>query len=111
MRERVERLRLGDLMNEATLGKNLEEIGLVGAHRGSWLTFTVMTGLVPAIHVLDLLGRQDVDARHQAGHDESKNSAGVGITGSGVGSTKGTVGYREAVKTASLIARSRPALR
>jgi hypothetical protein len=28
-----------------------------------------MAGLVPAIHVL-LMYRQDVDARHKAGHDE-----------------------------------------
>jgi hypothetical protein len=31
--------------------------------------FSVMAGLVPAIHVL-LRGQQDVDARHEAGHDE-----------------------------------------
>ncbi len=29
----------------------------------------VMAGLVPAIHVL-LAAKQDVDARHKAGHDE-----------------------------------------
>jgi hypothetical protein len=29
----------------------------------------VMAGLVPAIHVLDIGFRQDVDARHKAGHD------------------------------------------
>jgi hypothetical protein len=29
-----------------------------------------MAGLVPAIHVL-LLAKKDVDARHEAGHDES----------------------------------------
>jgi hypothetical protein len=28
-----------------------------------------MAGLVPAIHVF-LYGKQDVDARHKAGHDE-----------------------------------------
>jgi len=27
-------------------------------------------GIVPAIHDFFLLGRQDVDARHKAGHDE-----------------------------------------
>ena len=32
-----------------------------------------MAGLVPAIHVFDLLkSRKDVDARHRAGHDERK---------------------------------------
>ncbi len=32
---------------------------------------TVMAGLVPAIHVfLDDTTKQDVDARHKAGHDE-----------------------------------------
>jgi hypothetical protein len=32
----------------------------------------VMAGLVPAIHVLPVLKivREDVDARHKAGHDE-----------------------------------------
>jgi hypothetical protein len=30
----------------------------------------VMAGLVPAIHVFLALGKQDVDARHKAGHDE-----------------------------------------
>jgi hypothetical protein len=29
-----------------------------------------MAGLVPAIHVLDISGKKDVDARHKAGHDE-----------------------------------------
>jgi hypothetical protein len=29
----------------------------------------VMAGLVPAIHVL-LFGPEDVDARHEAGHDD-----------------------------------------
>jgi hypothetical protein len=29
-----------------------------------------MAGLVPAIHVLILRGKKDVDARHEAGHDE-----------------------------------------
>jgi hypothetical protein len=33
-----------------------------------------MAGLVPAIHVFGLLGK-DVDARHKAGHDEHKRSA------------------------------------
>jgi hypothetical protein len=31
-----------------------------------------MAGLVPAIHVLVLEVKKDVDARHKAGHDESK---------------------------------------
>jgi hypothetical protein len=31
-----------------------------------------MAGLVPAIHVFDLSGLLDVDARHKAGHDESR---------------------------------------
>jgi len=29
-----------------------------------------MAGLVPAIHALKDLFKQDVDARHKAGHDE-----------------------------------------
>jgi hypothetical protein len=29
----------------------------------------VMAGLVPAIHVFDLIAFQDVDARHKAGYD------------------------------------------
>jgi hypothetical protein len=29
----------------------------------------VMAGLVPAIHVLFLVEKKDVDARHKAGHD------------------------------------------
>jgi hypothetical protein len=29
----------------------------------------VMAGLVPPIHSLPLEGREDVDARHKAGHD------------------------------------------
>jgi hypothetical protein len=29
----------------------------------------VMAGLVPAIHVLGV-GKEDVDARHKAGHDD-----------------------------------------
>jgi hypothetical protein len=33
-----------------------------------------MAGLVPAIHVLFLLGAQDVDARDERGHDESTKS-------------------------------------
>jgi hypothetical protein len=28
-----------------------------------------MAGLVPAIHVFGFFGKQDVDARHKAGHD------------------------------------------
>jgi hypothetical protein len=31
----------------------------------------VMAGLVPAIHVLS--GKEDVDARHKAGHDEGES--------------------------------------
>jgi hypothetical protein len=31
-----------------------------------------MAGLVPAIHVLLLRIKQDVDARHKAGHDGGK---------------------------------------
>ena len=32
--------------------------------------YSVMAGLVPAIHVFNLiLEKQDVDARHKAGHD------------------------------------------
>src|SRR3954469_1068682 len=34
--------------------------------------FIVMAGLVPIIHVLLFATLQDVDARHKAGHDESK---------------------------------------
>jgi hypothetical protein len=29
-----------------------------------------MAGLVPAIHVLDLASKQDVDARDKRGHDD-----------------------------------------
>jgi hypothetical protein len=29
-----------------------------------------MAGLVPAIHVLMLGGKKDVDARHKTGHDD-----------------------------------------
>jgi hypothetical protein len=29
-----------------------------------------MAGLVPAIHVLDILRKEDVDARNKSGHDE-----------------------------------------
>ena len=35
--------------------------------RGDEVYFSVMAGLVPAIHAFLL--RQDVDARHKAGHD------------------------------------------
>jgi hypothetical protein len=31
-----------------------------------------MAGLVPAIHVLLLGNKEDVDARHKAGHDEQQ---------------------------------------
>jgi hypothetical protein len=34
----------------------------------------VMAGLVPAIHALKL-GTKDVDARHEAGHDEANGCA------------------------------------
>jgi hypothetical protein len=34
----------------------------------------VMAGLVPAIHALPL-DTKDVDARHEAGHDEADRSA------------------------------------
>jgi hypothetical protein len=33
--------------------------------------FSVMAGLDPAIHVFLAARRQDVDARHKAGHDEN----------------------------------------
>jgi hypothetical protein len=36
---------------------------------------TVMAGLVPAIHVFGASKKQDVDARHEAGHDESRRLA------------------------------------
>jgi hypothetical protein len=36
--------------------------------------FSVMAGLVPAIHVFAALqARKDVDARHKAGHDEGES--------------------------------------
>ena len=38
---------------------------------------TVMAGLVPAIHVLICLSKEDVDARHKAGHDAEHYSAAV----------------------------------
>jgi hypothetical protein len=31
-----------------------------------------MAGLVPAIHISAASGKEDVDARHKAGHDEVK---------------------------------------
>jgi hypothetical protein len=31
-----------------------------------------MAGLVPAIHVFGLAAKEDVDARHKAGHDGDK---------------------------------------
>src|SRR5882757_8173882 len=37
--------------------------------------FSVMAGLVPAIHVLALLEPQDVDARDKPGHDELRDFA------------------------------------
>jgi hypothetical protein len=33
------------------------------------LTYGVMAGLVPAIHVFAASTKEDVDARHKAGHD------------------------------------------
>jgi hypothetical protein len=33
------------------------------------LSTTVMAGLVPAIHAFLCIAKQDVDARHKAGHD------------------------------------------
>jgi len=33
----------------------------------------VMAGLAPAIHVLRTNLKEDVDARHKAGHDEGRN--------------------------------------
>jgi hypothetical protein len=30
----------------------------------------VMAGLVPAIHVFNVVNKKDVDARHKAGHDD-----------------------------------------
>jgi len=35
----------------------------------------VMAGLVPAIHAFRILDIEDVDARHEAGHDESERAA------------------------------------
>jgi hypothetical protein len=43
-----------------------------------------MAGLVPAIHVFGVGKKQDVDARHEAGHDE--------IEGLAVGSKIGSPG-------------------
>jgi hypothetical protein len=37
-----------------------------------------MAGLVPAIHVFDVLDRDDVDARHKAGHDEQSSKGSIG---------------------------------
>jgi hypothetical protein len=34
-----------------------------------------MAGLDPAIHVFDVGEKQDVDARHEAGHDEIKEAS------------------------------------
>jgi hypothetical protein len=34
-----------------------------------------MAGLVPAIHVFDAIKKQDVDARHKAGHDSVRIDA------------------------------------
>jgi len=34
----------------------------------------LMAGLVPAIHVFEFIEAEDVDARHEAGHDESEQS-------------------------------------
>ncbi len=34
----------------------------------------MLTGLVPAIHVFDLMRRKDVDARDKRGHDDVRPS-------------------------------------
>jgi len=34
-----------------------------------------MAGLIPAIHVFNAGRKKDVDARHEAGHDESRAEA------------------------------------
>jgi hypothetical protein len=34
-----------------------------------------MAGLVPAIHVFTLFLKEDVDARHKAGHDDGESCA------------------------------------
>jgi len=39
------------------------------------ILFSVMAGLVPAIHVLKVC-KKDVDARHEAGHDELRYKGG-----------------------------------
>jgi len=40
--------------------------------------FSVMAGLVPAIHVLERAVTQIVDARHKAGHDEDRSKTTMG---------------------------------
>jgi len=43
-----------------------------------------MAGLVPAIHIFrrfNKVRKEDVDARHKAGHDESNQRAILGIFG------------------------------
>jgi hypothetical protein len=35
-----------------------------------WLSFFVMPGLVPGIHVLAVLKQEGVDGRHKPGHDD-----------------------------------------
>jgi hypothetical protein len=36
-----------------------------------------MAGLVPALHVVDFIGAEIVDARHKAGHDKSMAVVGM----------------------------------
>jgi hypothetical protein len=43
--------------------------------------FPIMAGLDPAIHVFCVTAKEDVDARHKAGHDEGVRSM-QGRTGS-----------------------------
>jgi hypothetical protein len=43
---------------------------MVGMRVPRTVSFFVMAGLVPAIHVFRIVhGKKDVDARHKAGHD------------------------------------------
>jgi hypothetical protein len=48
---------------EGSAGMLRGVVGLSNSH------YSVMAGLVPAIHVLQQCGEKDVDARHKAGHD------------------------------------------
>jgi hypothetical protein len=36
-----------------------------------------MAGLVPAIHVFDSRAKEDVDARHKAGHDDLRDRSNL----------------------------------